>query len=110
MSERTFYDIHLHAFNLSHPYLGAFIRRYNLSLLLVFSPLAPIAAFLTRIPGLKRAVINKVNQVRNLLAVMENDLSSVFLLLEDCADFGEIGHRFRSKSATVTVNSATPET
>lgn len=51
MNGKTFYDIHMHAFNLSHPYLGAFVARFNAGLLLTFSPLiAPIALLIMRLP------------------------------------------------------------
>ncbi|HEX9896118.1 MAG TPA: amidohydrolase family protein [Dehalococcoidales bacterium] len=75
MAEKTFYDIHMHAFNLSHPYLLAFIQRLKLPQILILnSLLGPLASF----------VIGKnLNKVKNMLAVMENDLGSFFLLIED---------------------------
>lgn len=91
MPGKTFYDIHMHAFNLSHPYLGAFIRRFKLGLFLATSPL--ITAVVLLIMRLPRWPIirlpadwirNKFSQIKNLLAVMENDIGSVFLLLENC--------------------------
>ena len=93
MSEKTFYDIHLHAFNLSHPYFRAFISRFNFRFLLVLTPIvAPIVTILvtvaTNIPGLRRILFKKgidiVNRMKNLLSVMENDAGSYFLLLENC--------------------------
>ncbi len=93
MSEKTFYDIHMHAFNLSHPYFRAFINRFNLRLLLAFAPIiAPIVTALvtviTHTPGLRSLlstkIINMVNRIKNLLSVMENDVGSFFLLLENC--------------------------
>ncbi len=81
----------MHAFNLSHPYLGAFIARFNAGLLLAFSPLiAPIALLIMRLPRWPVLrlpadwIENKLNLTKNLLAVMENDIGSVFLLLENC--------------------------
>lgn len=74
MEEKTFYDIHVHAMNLSHPNLRAFIQRFKLIhrwLLL----LAPVA-----IPIVEKKVIT----IKNLLSVMENDIGSFFLLMEDC--------------------------
>jgi len=49
--ESTFYDVHMHAFNLSHPYLLAFVRRFKgkLGALLCFSPALPLLA---KVPGL----------------------------------------------------------
>ncbi len=93
MSEKTFYDVHMHAFNLSHPYFSAFINRFNLRLLLAFAPIiAPIATALVTVvihtPGLRSLlspkIINIVNRIKNLLSVMENDVGSFFLLLENC--------------------------
>jgi predicted TIM-barrel fold metal-dependent hydrolase len=71
----TFYDIHMHAMNLSHPYLLAFIRRLNIHQILVFNAiLSPLASLLLGM---------NLNKIDNILAVMENDLSSFFLLIED---------------------------
>jgi len=77
MEEKTFYDVHLHAFNLSHPYLRAFIRRFNIHLIL---PLASVLGWFSFIPFIR----NKLDSAMNLLAVMEDDIDSVFLLLENC--------------------------
>ncbi|MFC1948053.1 amidohydrolase family protein [Chloroflexota bacterium] len=77
MEEKTFYDVHLHAFNLSHPYLRAFIRRFNIQLIL---PLATVLGWFSFIPFIR----NKLDGAMNLLAVMEDDIDSVFLLLENC--------------------------
>jgi len=75
MAEKTFYDIHMHAFNLSHPYLLAFIQRLKIHQILVLnSLLGPLASFL---------IGKNFNKIKNLLAVMENDLGSFFLLVED---------------------------
>lgn len=72
MEERILYDIHCHAMNLSHPNFSAFIRRMHISFILtVFAPIAGI--FMEK----------EVNKVKNLLAVMENDLGSYFLLMEE---------------------------
>ena len=85
MEEKTFYDIHMHAFNLSHPYLGAFMKRFNFRLILAFTPIiAPIvAAFVTvvtHIPILRSIlgskIAGKINKFMNLLSVMENDIGS----------------------------------
>ncbi len=93
MNGKTFYDVHIHAFNLSHPYFRAFIERFNIRLLLAFSPLiAPVVAVaitvLTRLPFLRSFIAakieSKLSQIKNLLSVMENDTGSLFLLLENC--------------------------
>lgn len=81
MEEKTFYDIHLHAFNLSHPYLRAFVRRMNISNYLV---LMPFISWLLPLAVKLKCVKKKVANVANLLAVMEDDIDSVFLLLENC--------------------------
>ena len=65
MSEKTFYDVHMHAFNLSHPYFRAFVNRFNLRLLLAFAPIiAPIATALvtvvTHTPGLRSLLSTKI--------------------------------------------------
>jgi len=85
--EKTFYDVHMHAFNLSHPYLYAFIRRFKgkLGALLFFSPTLPL---LTKDPDLWPAATSfmktKIDGAKNLLSVMENDIGSFFLLIENC--------------------------
>jgi hypothetical protein len=85
MSDDTFYDIHMHAFNLSHPYLRPFIQRFKIDQLLLFTS---IIAILAHIPGLRSvtlSIIDRVlNKVKNLLSVMENDVDSFFLLTENC--------------------------
>jgi hypothetical protein len=74
MADKTFYDIHLHTMNLSHPNLRAFIQRFKLThrWLLLLAPLA--------IPFVERKMIT----IKNLLSVMENDIGSFLLLMEDC--------------------------
>lgn len=73
--KEKFYDIHMHAMNLSHPYLLAFIRRLNIHQILVFN--AILGPFASLVLGMN---LNKIN---NILAVMENDIGSFFLLIED---------------------------
>lgn len=75
MKEKAFYDIHMHALNLSHPYLLAFIQRLKIPQILVLnSILGPIASLL---------IGQNLNKIKNLLAVMENDIGSFFLMMED---------------------------
>ncbi|MCK4826153.1 amidohydrolase, partial [bacterium] len=75
MKEKTFYDIHMHAFNLSHPYLLAFIQRLKIHQILVLnSLLGPVASLL---------IGQNLNKIKNMLAVMENDIGSFFLLMEE---------------------------
>jgi len=73
MTERRFYDVHFHAMNMAHPNILAFIRRINWQVLLLASPLAPIAAVI----GGKT-----IKNVQNLLSIMENDTGSFFMLVE----------------------------
>ena len=75
MKEKTFYDIHMHALNLSHPYLLALIQRLKIHRYLVLNSIfGPIASLL---------IGQNLNKIKNLLAVMENDIGSFFLLMED---------------------------
>ena len=76
MNEKTFYDIHMHAMNLSHPYLLAFIRRLNIQWILAINSLPVLGSLASLMLGMR---LNKIN---NILAVMENDIGSFFLLIE----------------------------
>lgn len=91
MEENTFYDIHMHAFNLSHPDFRAFISRfrmdvYKMDLLLI---IAGFISFIALFPIFRRfikSITDRIlNKISNLLSVMENDTGSLFLLTEDCA-------------------------
>ena len=69
---KNFYDIHFHAFNLSHPNLLAFISRINLRLLFMTTPVsAPIMG-----------IFGWDKKVKNLLTMVENDIGNYFLILE----------------------------
>ena len=85
MAEDTFYDIHMHAFNLSHPYFSAFVKRFRIHQLLT---VVAIISVLAHVPILRRLILFFVNRmlkrVRNLLAVMENDIGSFLLASENC--------------------------
>lgn len=60
---KTFYDIHLHAMDLSHPNILAFVKRVNgIGLKLVMGGIF--------LPFLKR----KKENILNLLSVMENNI------------------------------------
>jgi predicted TIM-barrel fold metal-dependent hydrolase len=75
MADKTFYDIHMHAMNLSHPYLLAFIQRLKIHQILILNSIfGPIASLL---------IGKNFSKIKNLLAVMENDLGSFFLMVED---------------------------
>jgi len=91
----TFYDIHMHAFNLSHPYLNAFLSRFNISksvatnlstflnpfvsffigILLFLASIVTTIIFPLR-SLLKIKLTKKINQFNNLVSVMENDVGS----------------------------------
>jgi hypothetical protein len=75
MGTKNFYDIHFHAMNLAHPNLLAFTRRINWQLLLLASPLTPLAALFGA---------HRVKNVLNLLSVMENDAGAFFMMVEYC--------------------------
>ncbi len=65
----------MHAFNLSHPSLLAFIQRLKIHRYLILNSfLGPLASLL---------IGANFNKVKNLLAVMENDIGSYFLMLEE---------------------------
>ncbi|NLW31473.1 MAG: amidohydrolase [Fibrobacter sp.] len=68
---KTFYDIHLHAMDLSHPNILAFVKRVNgIGLKLVMGGIF--------LPFLKR----KKENILNLLSVMENNIEDYFILME----------------------------
>jgi predicted TIM-barrel fold metal-dependent hydrolase len=111
---KTAYDIHLHAFNLSHPSLMAFVRRsvrelakgllrprrIPLGLLVLASALglvllSVLLLLVCWLPPLRRlarrlihALVRRVTRLlksfANLLLVLENDIGSTFLLMENC--------------------------
>jgi hypothetical protein len=85
-NQDTFYDIHMHAFNLSHPSFTAFLKRFKfrvfwLALGALLSPLLIIPW----VPQLFVKFANRIlRKVRNLLSVMETDIGSFFLITENC--------------------------
>lgn len=81
MKNRKFYDIHTHAMNLSHPYLLPFVQRLKIDQLLMLSSVLSILWILGR-PITKLVIEKKLNRVKNLLSVMENDIGSFFILIE----------------------------
>lgn len=70
---KNFYDVHFHAMNLAHPNLLAFVKRINWPLLLLATPLAPLATLFGA---------RKVKNAQNLLSVMENDVGAFFMMVE----------------------------
>lgn len=74
MPDNSFFDIHCHALNLSHPNLTAFLKRVNIDLLLTTGGIwGPLVKLFKK---------KKIERSRNLLAMMENDMAGYFLLLE----------------------------
>ncbi|MBF0293451.1 MAG: amidohydrolase family protein [Nitrospinae bacterium] len=73
--EKIFYDIHLHAFDLSHPCLYAFARRITP---VIETPLlGEIAGAITPLLWL-----SKKNEILNLLSVMERGVGEMLTLLQ----------------------------
>ncbi len=93
----TFYDIHCHAMNLSHPNFSAFIQRIDINRLLQrlkwlnrLNGIPIVSSISSFLLGRKLdAIKGKLNRVNNLLSVMENDLGSYFLLMENCLKAAE---------------------
>lgn len=73
MNPPKFYDSHCHVMNLSHPNLLAFLQRLNVGWTLALAPLAPVISVFGK---------KKLNNLKNLLSVMENDLGTLFLMME----------------------------
>jgi len=114
MSEKLFFDSHMHAFNLSHPSFSALVRRLApevfrsfarpyrilalaaIPLLCLVFGLAWFAFVAVWIfPGLRRRVRLLITRLflrvtkllkasANLLVVLENDIGITFLLMENC--------------------------
>ena len=75
MRNDTFYDIHCHAMNLSHPNLLALLGRLKVERHGIRDTLfGPYASFFFGKPFVR---------MKNLLSVIENDLGSFFMLIED---------------------------
>ena len=86
MEEHTFYDIHIHAFNLSHPDLRSFIGRFKTSIitLQLVSVLLGIMPFLLPLPIVGNFIRRILKRILNLLAIMDRDIGSFFLTTENC--------------------------
>ncbi|MDQ2086866.1 amidohydrolase family protein [Herbivorax sp. ANBcel31] len=104
--KKYFYDIHCHAMNMSHPNFLAFIKRFEdmvfkdtdkflksnrLILLLAANFLLIKFLFFKKfdyknlVKILKKTGVDKYpDRAKNLLAAMENDTGSFFLLMEEC--------------------------
>ena len=86
VEEDTFYDIHMHAFNLSHPDLRAFIKRFarNIIWMQLLTIVAAVVPFLATLPIIGRLIRRMLKRILNLLAIMDRDIGSFFLTTEDC--------------------------
>lgn len=83
----TFYDIHCHAMNMSHPCMIAFMTRCVRALReITLKELMSSINSLTKIKIIRELfeMAGSYKEAKNLLAVMENDAGSVFLLMENC--------------------------
>ncbi|HTX73543.1 MAG TPA: amidohydrolase family protein [Rectinemataceae bacterium] len=78
MASLTFVDVHLHALTLSHPSFLAFIETVRSRRLESLLSYAATPNYLISSLFLKTG-----ERVRNMLAVMENDVGSIFGLMED---------------------------
>ena len=76
MKENTFYDIHCHAMNLSHPGLLGFVKKMNIDTLLFLNSVPVVSTVMSKFIDMR------LNRVMNLLSVMERDLGDFFLLME----------------------------
>jgi hypothetical protein len=74
---KKFYDIHCHAMNLSHPAFLPFIKTLKLDQYLFLNSIPLVSIIFSGI------IENKLNAIKNLLSVMENDIGEFFLLMEN---------------------------
>jgi len=114
MDDKIFFDAHMHAFNLSHPSISSFAKRFVRDTLRSLRTLRRIPVLATLIalgvlillvwtlfvlayvvPPLRRLVRSWITRLAargkkllaasaNLLVVLENDIGSSFLLIENC--------------------------
>ena len=83
---KRFYDLHMHAYNLSHPNLSAFADRFNLRKFTL-----PLFG---RIAGIFASVTGKDKKILNLLSIMDNDLGDYFLYIDHYQNNAEEGLNF----------------
>jgi hypothetical protein len=69
---KKFYDIHFHAFNLSHPNILAFLSRVPWRLLLMTTAVS--APLMT--------LFSYDKKIKNLLTMLENDIGNYFLMVD----------------------------
>ena len=78
MKQQNFFDAHMQVFNLSHTNLSAFFSWVNVEgLLSAKSLLGAITG-----PLIKLFTKEKIRKINNLISFMDNDIGSMFLLLE----------------------------
>lgn len=114
MNDKVFFDVHMHAFNLSHPSISSFAGRLlrdslrglrtpkripllvlllALGLLITLTWILFLAVYC--VPALRRLIRNWITRLfargkklltasANLLVVLENDIGGGFLLMENC--------------------------
>ncbi|HNY09948.1 MAG TPA: amidohydrolase family protein [Candidatus Wallbacteria bacterium] len=85
--EKVFYDIHCHAMNMSHPYMMAFLQRCvkalkKITVEEIFKSIRTMTNI--RIISEMYDMLLSVNEAKNLISVMENDVGSIFLIMEEC--------------------------
>jgi len=90
---KTFFDIHCHAMNMSHPCISAFIKRFTGELreITVRRVINSIDS-LSKIKVIREFfdMLGSYKEAKNLLGVMENDCGNLFLLMQDCL-YGKYG-------------------
>lgn len=82
--EKKFYDLHCHAFNLSHPNMLAFLRHVKFPSLMVLGAYFILGPVLPFIVAQYLGKHKTIERAKNLLSVMENDIGNLFLLMEEC--------------------------
>ena len=78
MDRTTCYDVHCHAFTMAHPNFLAFLETIRNRKLEALYSQASAPDYLASSLFLKGG-----ERIRNMLSVMENDVGSIFLLMED---------------------------
>ena len=93
--QNSFYDIHCHAMNLSHPSFLAFLENISKS-----SPSSVLKEVLTLSDFLpSRSFSGATRHIMNLLTVMENDIGGMFVLMEE-----DLAGRFRKDSSELFIH------
>mgnify|MGYP005840625799 CR=1 FL=1 len=111
MEDKKFYDIHCHTMNLSHPNFLAFLRRFEETLkgnrLKVFFQINVVLIlylfFNSSFPRAFEKIGKKagLNKAVNLLALSENDIGNIIILLEKCIK----SHSFKDGKLMIGSNS-----